>query len=125
MNPTYQDCDFLISSKIAYENSPPQKGDIVIVNGESRNLDMYIVKRVIATAGDTVEITKGQLMINDRIVKEDYIKESMNQDMSKITVKDNTVFIMGDNRNHSLDSRVFGSIPVQDIMGKVIFNFGF
>lgn len=125
MNPTYQNNDFLISSKIAYKNHSPQKGDIVIVDGKSQDLDIDIIKRVVATAGDTVEIKKGQLIINDKKVEEDYIDETMNKDMHKITVKKNTVFIMGDNRNHSIDSRVFGSIPVQDIMGKVIFDLKF
>ena len=125
MNPTYQNNDFLISSKIAYKNHSPQKGDIVIVDGKSQDLDIDIIKRVVATAGDTVEIKKGQLIINDKKVKEDYIDETMNKDMHKMTVKKNTVFIMGDNRNHSIDSRVFGSIPVQDIMGKVIFDLKF
>ena len=125
MNPTYQNNDFLISSKIAYKNHSPQKGDIVIVDGKSQDLDIDIIKRVVATAGDTVEIKKGQLIINDKKVEEDYIDETMNKDMHKITVKKNTVFIMGDNRNHSIDSRVFGSIPIQDIMGKVIFDLKF
>ena len=125
MNPTYQNNDFLISSKIAYKNHSPQKGDIVIVDSKSKDLDIDIIKRVVATAGDTVEIKKGQLIINDKKVKEDYIDETMNKDMHKMTVKKNTVFIMGDNRNHSIDSRVFGSIPVQDIMGKVIFDLKF
>ena len=125
MNPTYQNNDFLISSKIAYKNHSPQKGDIVIVDGKSKDLDIDIIKRVVATAGDTAEIKKGQLIINDKKVKEDYIDETMNKDMHKMTVKKNTVFIMGDNRNHSIDSRVFGSIPIQDIMGKVIFDLKF
>lgn len=125
MNPTYQNNDFLISSKIAYKNHSPQKGDIVIVDGKSKDLDIDIIKRVVATAGDTVEIKKGQLIINDKKVKEDYIDETMNKDMHKMTVKKNTVFIMGDNRNHSIDSRVFGSIPIQDIMGKVFFDLKF
>ncbi|MBM6797937.1 signal peptidase I [Coprobacillus cateniformis] len=125
MNPTYQNNDFLISSKIAYKNHSPQKGDIVIVDGKSKDLDIDIIKRVVATAGDTVEIRKGQLIINNKKVKEDYIDETMNKDMHKMTVKKNTVFIMGDNRNHSIDSRVFGSIPIQDIMGKVIFDLKF
>ena len=125
MNPKYQNNDFLISSKIAYKNHSPQKGDIVIVDGKSKDLDIDIIKRVVATAGDTVEIKKGQLIINDKKVKEDYIDETMNKDMHKMTVKKNTVFIMGDNRNHSIDSRVFGSIPIQDIMGKVIFDLKF
>ena len=125
MNPTYQNNDFLISSKIAYKNHSPQKGDLVIVDGKSKDLDIDIIKRVVATPGDTVEIKKGQLIINDKKVKEDYIDETMNKDMHKMTVKKNTVFIMGDNRNHSIDSRVFGSIPIQDIMGKVIFDLKF
>lgn len=125
MNPTYQNNDFLIFSKIAYKNHSPQKGDIVIVDGKSKDLDIDIIKRVVATPGDTVEIKKGQLIINDKKVKEDYIDETMNKDMHKMTVKKNTVFIMGDNRNHSIDSRVFGSIPIQDIMGKVIFDLKF
>lgn len=66
MNPTYQNNDFLISSKIAYKNHSPQKGDIVIVDGKSKDLDIDIIKRVVATAGDTVEIKKGQLIINDK-----------------------------------------------------------
>lgn len=122
MQPLYQENDFLISSKIAYKNMTPQRGDVVIIDGTNYGHDMYFIKRVIGLAGDTVKIKDGQLFINNQAVHEDYIGEAMNSDFAEITVADNFVFVLGDNRNNSLDSRIIGSVSIEDIQGKIVVD---
>ena len=84
-----------------------------------------IIKRVVAVAGDTVEIKDNKFYRNGKEVKEDYINESMNveeyKNIGKYTLQEGEIFVMGDNRNHSSDSRYFGPVPLEYVNSKVIF----
>lgn len=125
MQPTLSDQDRLIVWAAGYE---PQRGDIVI-------LDSYIsygsplVKRVIAMSGDTIYIdySTGTVMVNGEVLEEPYIMEPtyLQGDVTfPLTVPEGKIFVMGDNRNGSKDSRVseVGCIDTRDILGKVIFR---
>ena len=86
------------------------------------------IKRVIGLPGEHVEIKDGKVYINGNELKENYLSdtvktESMDGDFFDIIVPQNTVFVMGDNRSGSSDSRIFGCIPYEKIEGKVIFRF--
>lgn len=122
MENTYENHDFLIGSRLSYKNSSPVKGDVVVIDGIPYDLDVTIIKRVIATEGDTVKVKNGYVYVNDRKIDEPYIAEKPNFDFDKIVVKDNEVFVMGDNRNHSIDSRVFGCVSIDDIQSKIIID---
>jgi signal peptidase I len=85
---------------------------------------VYWVKRVIAKAGDEIEYKDNNLYLNDVILEESYIKDLMLYfPKGKITVPEDHVFVMGDNRNNSTDSRHIGFIPEDHIVGKLFFKF--
>lgn len=108
-------------------NYTPTKGDVVTIT-HGQNFDEPIVKRVIATGGDTLSIdfTTGSVTVNGKVLNETYIKEPMwREEDGEIpaVVPMGKCFVMGDNRNNSTDSRskLIGLIPNEDIIGKVSF----
>jgi len=126
MVPTLDHGDKLIVWGAGYT---PQRGDVVIVDGYT-SYGKPLVKRVIAKGGDTIEIDydAGTVSVNGELLQEDYIAEPthLGYDVQyPYTVPEGTVFVMGDNRNASLDSRssYVGCIDEQDILGKVLLCF--
>ena len=126
MVPTLQNGDKLIVWGAGYT---PQRGDVVIVDSYTA-YGKPLVKRVIAKGGDTVSIDyeMGIVTVNGEVLQEDYIAEPtyLGYDVEfPYTVPEGTVFVMGDNRNNSLDSRssYVGCIDERDILGKVLVCF--
>lgn len=123
MLPTYQDKDMVMGIKTDKNYS---KGDIVIIDVSKYGIDtQYIIKRVVATSGDSIEIKSGYLYVNGQKQNEDYIFEQMTDDMKEVTVSQDCLFVMGDNRNNSIDSRFIGQIQQNDVYAKVIFENDF
>ncbi|MFC0561394.1 signal peptidase I [Halalkalibacter alkalisediminis] len=81
------------------------------------------IKRIIGEEGDTLEYKDGRVYRNGEELIEDYIKEDMTFPFETIVVPENHVFVMGDNRNGSLDSRKIGPVPNENILGKVFLRF--
>ncbi|WP_209971440.1 signal peptidase I [Paenibacillus eucommiae] len=144
MDPTLHDEERVYVSKLSHTFSYlPDYGDIVIVDSrvdrertfkddfmehplfqifkDTKEDRTFYVKRVIGKPGDVLEIKEHTVYRNGEALEEPYINEPMRagQD-NKWTVPDNHIFVMGDNRNHSEDSRVIGFIPLNHIMGKKI-----
>ncbi len=136
MEPTLHNADRLYVNRFFYT---PEKGDVVIFVSESDPHRPY-VKRVIGTAGDTVYIDfrTGDVFVNGKLIDEPYIKEetilSGSYIMSlmssgqygpdnPIVVKEGHIFVMGDNRNNSKDSRELGQIPLEEVLGGAVFRF--
>ena len=124
MKPTLQDEERLIVSKFIYRWRNPEKGEIVIFK-YPRDPSRDFIKRVIATAGDTIEIKEGHVYVNDQMLQEDYILEKTRTEYPKVTIPEGTVFVMGDNRNNSDDSRFadVGFVPLDLIKGKAMIVF--
>ena len=112
MDPTLNDKDIMLLDEISYRFSDIERFDIVVVKEE----DEYLIKRVIGLPGETVEYKNDKLYIDGKYVKEDF-KHKETFDVSTTLGKDE-YFIMGDNRTNSTDSRVFGPISRDKIMGK-------
>ncbi len=124
MKPTLQNNDKVIVSTVGYE---AQRGDIVVISSTD-GLKEPIVKRIVAVGGDTVDInfTTGIVTVNG--TEEEYTNELTSQQFDiafPITVPEGTVFVLGDNRGNSLDSRStrVGCVDERLIVGKVLFRF--
>ena len=124
MKPTLQHEERLVVNKFIYRIREPRKGEVVIFR-YPRDPSRDFIKRVIATAGDTIEIKDGHVYVNDQLLREDYILEKTRTEYAKATVPEGTIFVMGDNRNNSEDSRFpdVGFVPLDLIKGKAMLIF--
>ena len=124
MRPTLQSQQRLVVNKFIYRFRAPEKGEILVFQ-YPRDPSRDFIKRVIAVPGDTVEIKDGRVLVNDQVLSEDYILEKTRGDYPKSTVPQGTVFVMGDNRNNSEDSRFadVGFVPAALITGKPVLVF--
>ncbi len=126
MEPTLWPGDRIVVEKITYRQRPPQAGDIVVfytpplLERMGYGHDQALIKRVIATAGDTVAVHDGQVWVNDRPLTEPYTTEAPVYTMPPLTVPANALFVMGDNRNHSNDSHIWGFLPMENVIGRAI-----
>ena len=130
MEPTLQVNDRLVVEKISYHLSDPERGDIVVFwppaeltpAGQPRNA---FIKRVIGLPGDTVEVTNGQVLINDAPIDEGYIKASPNYRWGPEVVPDDSYIVFGDNRNTSVASQAWPRpfLPEDQIIGKAVVRF--
>lgn len=126
MQPTLVPGDYIIISNTAYLESTPERGDIVIFTRKLPNKpskSIPFIKRAIGLAGDHVQIKNGTVFINNIPLKEDYIKPDnikrrYSRFLPKTLVPKGTIFVLGDNRDNSRDSRLIGFIPEADIIGK-------
>jgi signal peptidase I len=119
MIPTLHEGDRLIVSKAEYRLTTPESGDIIVFRNTEGPRENYI-KRVIGVAGDQVEIKDGFVYINENPLDEPYIIEPFYDSFAETTVPPGSVFVLGDNRNHSRDSRnpYVGFISYDNIIGK-------
>lgn len=123
MSPTLQENDFLIINRFLYKRSEPKRGDIVVFQSNLKTddgKDKLLIKRVIAIPGDEIVIKDGDVFINGTILKEDYISGVYTEGNINTVVPENKIFVMGDNRDNSLDSRddILGLVDFDLVMGK-------
>jgi signal peptidase I len=124
MDPTLADGERLQVTKFVYKIRPPKTGDIIVLK-YPKDPSKKFIKRVIGVPGDRVCVQNSTLYINGNAIKEPYIKEKMFQDYDYVVVPERTVFVMGDNRNCSKDSRDpdVGFVPYDNLVGRAIFVF--
>lgn len=127
MEPTIMTGEFTIINRLAYKKREPQRGDVVAFRSDETG--KYLLKRIIGLPGDEIEFHDGYVYINGIICDETaYISEDIETNCDKsFSVPDNSYFMMGDNREHSTDSRFFNSpyISESDILGRVFYHFSF
>lgn len=130
MNPTLKESDRLILKKYGtvLKTEEYKRGDIVVFESPLENDNRSFIKRVIGVPGDKINISNGELYINDEYIKEPYIaNNSFTESLSygdRYIVLENELFVIGDNRfpGESNDSRSFGSVSLENIEGKVVLR---
>lgn len=118
--------DNLIGNRLAYLFSNPERGDIITFYAPDDESVTY-VKRIIGIPGDIVEIKNGMVIVNGIILEEPYLNEPMNKDSycKTFEVPENSYFCLGDNRNHSLDSRYWNNpyVKKNKITSKIVLKY--
>jgi signal peptidase I, bacterial type len=115
MYPTLHDGNLILINKVDYT---PVRGDIVILDTQ-----LELVKRVIGLPGEKIQIQDGEVYINGQKLEDKYQYPTQVKDsMPELTIPDGSVFVMGDNRDHSADSRVIGPIKLQSIRGRMLLS---
>ena len=124
MQPTLQDGERLVVNKFIYHWRDPHRGEIIIFR-YPRDHSRDFIKRVIAVGGDTIEMKDGHVFVNDALINEDYIAEKTRTEYPKQTVPEGTLFVCGDNRRNSLDSRFpdVGFVSLELVKGKASLIF--
>ena len=122
MNPGIHDGNLMLVNKVAYHFSEIDYGDVVVFPYPN-NPEKDYIKRVIAKEGDTIETIDGLVYVNDEQVDEFYLDPDITQTIPKIVVPEGEVYVLGDNRDHSSDSRRWGTLPEEDIIGKAFFTY--
>jgi signal peptidase I len=119
MQPTLYAGDLVLVNRLAYKFSPPHRGDVIIFHYPlDPNREPYI-KRVIGVPGDRIQVGGGRMLINGIDVEESYLMDKPTYAGSWVVPQD-SLFVLGDNRNRSSDSHSWGMVPLENVMGKAL-----
>ncbi|XP_002987683.2 chloroplast processing peptidase [Selaginella moellendorffii] len=129
MFPTLEIGDCIFAEKVSYYFKKPNVNDIVIfkppeaMQERGYSSSEVFIKRVVAVEGDVVEARDGKLVINGGAKDEDFIAEPLSYDLEPIPVPQGSVFVLGDNRNRSDDSHIWGPLPINHILGRLVLRY--
>lgn len=124
MEPTLHTFERVFVNKLVYRFRAPEPGEIIVLQDPARP-QRELIKRVIAVAGETIEIKQGIVYVDGKALKEPFTNTAIksNTNMDPLPVPEGHVFVMGDNRGMSFDSRNIGPIAISKIDGKAFFMF--
>ncbi len=129
MVPTLQNGDYLVTEKVSYRFRNPKSGEIIVLKNP-RDESQDFIKRVIAVPGDTLQISNNVVYVNNQPLTEKYLPVgililggSIVAEGSTIKVAGNQYFVFGDNREHSSDSREWGAVTKEEIVGRAFFRY--
>lgn len=123
MEPNLSTGERLLGNKFIYRFDRPCRGDVIVFRYPKDPAKVF-VKRVIACPGETVEIRDGKVYVNDSPLQEsDYVRKTPHGDYAKSFVPNDCVFVLGDNRDDSNDSRSWGLLPVENIQAKAWLRY--
>jgi signal peptidase I len=122
MLPTYKEKEFLFYWQPAYWFSTAKRGDVVVIRMAGNHL--FLLKRVVAVAGETVEFKEGKLLVNGKPVEEKWAAlTSCDWELEARRVAENSVYVVGDNRSMPIEQHEFGQVEVKRIIGKPVSFF--
>jgi signal peptidase I len=125
MEPSLHSEQRLVVEKVSYSNwlhlRSPQRGDVVVLH--VKGTQELLIKRVVGLPGDRVEVRKGQVFINRTPLEEPYVALPASGDYGPVDVPPLHLFVLGDNRDFSNDSRTFGPIAMKDVVGRALFSY--
>ena len=122
MEPNLHTAQRLVVEKITYRFHGPRRGDIVVIDLPEAGSDL-LIKRVIGLPGETISTKDGQVFINGEPLEEPYVLNPGGRDVAEQTIPPLHVFVMGDNRRFSNDSRNFGPVPIDQVIGHAWFSY--
>ncbi|NEO83096.1 MAG: signal peptidase I [Spirulina sp. SIO3F2] len=129
MLPTLEEGDRVVVEKVSYYFQPPHQGDVIVFNPPAQLQDwgylpnQAFIKRVIGTPGHAIAVQNHQVYEDEQALQEPYIFEPPAYEMPSLPIPRETLFVMGDNRNNSNDSHVWGYLPAQNVIGRAVFRF--
>jgi signal peptidase I len=124
MVPTLEVGDRVLASKFTYRIFEPERGDIVVFDSVDED-DQTLIKRVVGVAEDEIQVQGGVLYVNDEAQEEPYLNDAdqFRSYYGPTVVPEGHIFVMGDNRGNSADSRVFGPLPLENLKGEAFMRF--
>ena len=122
MEPNLHNNQRLIIEKISYRFHPPRRGDIVVLKVANRHSDP-LIKRVVGLPGETIEIRDGHVYINGEVLTEPYLEQLTYGNTGPHVIAPGYIFVLGDNRGASNDSRSFGEVSISSIVGRAWFRY--
>ena len=124
MVPTLEVGDRVLASKFIYRFFEPERGDIVVFDSVDED-DQTLIKRVVGVAEDEIQVQGGVLYVNDEAQEEPYLNDAdqFRSYYGPTVVPEGHIFVMGDNRGNSADSRVFGPLPLENLKGEAFMRF--
>ena len=126
MENTIMTGDHILALRTSYWFSEPEAGDVIVFRyPDDPTGKILYVKRIIGTPGDTVTVTNGEVLVNGKTLDEPYILERTEGEFGPYTVPEDSYFMMGDNRNRSVDSRYWDNqfVEKNKILGKVVLRY--
>ncbi|NJL01555.1 MAG: signal peptidase I [Spirulinaceae cyanobacterium SM2_1_0] len=129
MAPTLAVGDRVVVEKVSYHFRPPADGEIIVfepppqLQAQGYQASQAFIKRTIGTAGEAIAVQDHTVLVNDTPLQEDYIAEPPQYQLDRLRVPPHTLFVMGDNRNNSNDSHIWGFLPERNVIGRATFRF--
>ncbi len=121
MLPTLHDGEFVLVNRLAYRMGTPTRGDIIVFRSTTE-ADLDLIKRIVGLPGDVVKIGGGRVSINGQTLEEPYINAAPNYS-GEWRVPAGYLFVLGDNRNDSSDSHMWGYLPEPNVIGKALLIY--
>ncbi len=121
MEPTLHSSQRVVIEKITYRFHGPRRGDIVVI--DSSNQSEMLIKRVVGLPGETIEVKNGRVYVDGALLEEDWTVRQGGGSYGPRTIPPLHVFVLGDNRGASNDSRNFGPVPIEDIIGHAWISY--
>lgn len=123
MEPNLENNQRIIMEKISYRFHSPMRGDIIVLRRPEGRYDHPLIKRVVGLAGETIEIHDGVVYVDGEPLAEPYLDQPTTGYLKPLRIPEGHVFVLGDNRASSNDSRSFGVVALTDILGKAWFRY--